>query len=138
MEIDAILRHYDLPLRTALEEGPVGLSPRATLDRLIPVMSNLAADLFAREEPVVAQMSKTKARSHLNQAEEAVLQLILPTVIAGQESGRHGIFENLPLGEAWGLLRFPSFRRRLRRALLERMRDENARMIMECAGDSGA
>jgi len=82
------------------------------------MIADLAVDLLARETSVITGMSKTKAKTHLNRAQEAVVDLILPEKIpGGREADHHGVFENLALGEAWGLLRLSSYRRRLRGAL---------------------
>jgi hypothetical protein len=59
--------------------------------------------------------------------------LILPESRAGRDGEKHGIFENLPLGEAGALLGIAGFRRRVRASILGRMREEAERMLEECA-----
>ena len=130
-ELDALLALYNPRLNAIVSES-AGLSARALLDRVTPMMADLAVDILARETSVIAGMSKTKAKTHLNRAQVLILGLILPEkVLAGREAEPHGIFEHLPLGEAWGLLRLRVFRRRLRAALLARLRKETKRMLQE-------
>jgi hypothetical protein len=132
-ELEALLAQYH-PRVQAIVSKSAGLSARILLDRVSPVMTDLAVDILARETPVISGMSKTKAKAHRNRSQIAVLDLILPGKIpAGRDADHHGIFENLPLGEAWGLLRLSGYRRRLRAALLASLREETKRMLEECA-----
>ena len=134
-EVEALLTHYIRRVRAIVSES-VGVSARMFLDRITPVMADLAVDILAREAPVISGVSKTKAKVHLNRAQTAVLDMILPEKVpAGRDADHHGIFENLPLGEAWGLLRLSGHRSRLRKALLARLREETKRMLQECARD---
>ena len=131
-ELDALLALYNPRLNAIVSES-AGLSARALLDRVTPMMADLAVDILARETSVITGMSKTQGKTHLNRAQEAVVDLILPEKIpVGREADHHGVFENLALGEAWGLLRLRVFRRRLRAALLARLRKETKRMLQEC------
>jgi hypothetical protein len=133
-ELDALLALYGPQVEDIVSRSD-GLSARALLDQLTPVVGDLAVDILARESAVISRLSKAKAKTHLNRAQVAVLERILPENIpAGEEHGHHGIFENLPLGEAWALLRIKGFRRRMRAAILGRMREESARMIQKCGG----
>jgi hypothetical protein len=134
-EREALLALYN-PRVEAIVTNSAGLSARILLDRITPMVADLAVDILAREYPVVASLSKTKAKAHLNRAQLAVVDLILPEKTpAGQEGDRHGIFENLSLGDAWGLIRVPSYRRRLRATLLAGLREKMKRMMQECASE---
>jgi hypothetical protein len=130
-EIEALLTFYRPRVQAIVNESAGG-SARVLLDRITALMADLAADTLAREAPAIADLSKTKAKRHLRCAQLAVLELILPEKIpAGQEEQPQGILEDLPLGESWGLLRLPGYRRRVRAALLARLRKEADRMLRE-------
>ena len=131
-ELDALLARYAPKVEEIVKES-VGLSGRVLLDLLTPVVGDLAVDILAREAPVITGFSKTKAKAHLNRAQVAVCDLILPESRAGREGEKHGIFENLPLGEAWAILGISGFRRRVRAAILGRLREKAERMLEECA-----